>query len=160
AARLDVVNGWQNISETNLHKGAGIRLDYTPDSATTFSYYNFFNGEVLGRTRVFNGIGAKATVGRTTLLGEIAAGTLDAASGTDSTALWWGYTAIARYQFTSNVAIVGRVEGYDDRDQVNIVTGLTEPYQGPGASLGIDVVPQSRLLWRTEVRGFFANDKI
>ena len=108
-ARLDLVNGWQNISETNIHKGAGLRLDYTPNASTTFSYYNFFNGETLGRTRAFNGIGAEA---------------------------------------------------YDDRDQVNIVTGLIDPFQGPGASLGIDFVPQPRLMWRTEVRGFFANDKI
>jgi hypothetical protein len=160
AARVDVVNGWQNISETNIHKGAGLRLDYTPNASTTFSYYNFFNGEILGRTRAFNGIGAKATVGRTTLLGEADIGTLDAAEGTDSTALWWGFTAIVRYQLTSRVAIAGRVEGYDDRDQVNIVTGLIDPFHGPGASLGVDFVPQQRLMWRTEVRGFFANDKI
>ncbi|HEY9228075.1 MAG TPA: porin [Gemmatimonadaceae bacterium] len=160
ALRLDVVNGWQNISETNIHKGAGMRIDYTPFSTTTVSYYNFFNGEVLGRTRVYNGIGVKSTTGRATLLAEMDLGTLDPTFHSDSASLWWGYTAVVRWRITSAVAIVGRYEGFYDRDQIVVVTGLVAPYEGPAASFGVDVVPQSRFMWRTEVRGFNARAKI
>jgi len=37
------------------------------------------------------------------------------------------------------------------------VTGLSDPFQTNGASLGIDVTPVPRLLWRTELRGFRSN---
>jgi hypothetical protein len=74
AAHLHVVNGWQNISETNSDKGAGIRLDFAPVSSTTISYYNLFNPEVGGRLRVFNGAGVKYASGTTTMLGQLDVG--------------------------------------------------------------------------------------
>jgi hypothetical protein len=40
------------------------------------------------------------------------------------------------------------------------VTGLSAPFVGNSASIGVDVVPQSRMLWRSEIRGFFADQLI
>jgi hypothetical protein len=65
-----------------------------------------------------------------------------------------------RQQLTSRAAIVGRVERYDDKNQINIATALTDPFRGNGLSLGVDVTPQPRLMWRTEARGFFADKTI
>ncbi|HEY2377398.1 MAG TPA: porin [Gemmatimonadaceae bacterium] len=161
-ARLDVINGWQNISETNSEKGVGLRLDYTPNGNVAVSYYNLFNdevgsgGQVGTRLRIFNGAGAKLTSGRTTLLGELDYGTLRPSSTGVNASNWWGYTAIAREQLVLGAAIVARVERYNDPRQVNIVTGLANPFQGNGASLGVDVSPQPGLMWRSELRGFFA----
>jgi hypothetical protein len=159
AAHLHVVNGWQNISETNSGKGAGLRFDFTPAAATTVSYYNFFNEEAAGRLRAFNGVGVRWTSGATTLLGQFDVGSLEGA-GDDDPSSWSGYTLIARRQLTPTVGVAGRFEGYDDEDQVNIATGGPDPFRGTGASLGIDVAPAPRLLWRTEARGFFARDEI
>jgi hypothetical protein len=153
-ARLDVVNGWQNISETNSDKGAGLRLDYNPSSTASLSYYNFFNGETGGRLRTFNGVGAKLTPNsRLTLLGQLDVGSIDGTDGAGSST-WYGFTLTGRTSLTDKVALVGRVERFDDEDQVNIATGLDDPFQGNGLSLGLDVVPQPRFLWRMEVRGF------
>jgi hypothetical protein len=58
------------------------------------------------------------------------------------------------------VALAARVERYDDEDQVNIATGLDRPFIGNGASIGVDVAPIPRLLWRTELRGFAADGRI
>lgn len=157
SARLDIVNGWQNISETNSEKGAGLRLDYSESAALTVSYYNFLNDEVGARLRVFNGVDAKWTTGATTWAGELDYGTLGAGSAGRGSANWWGGSAIARQQLTPKVAVVGRVERYVDPDQVNIVTGLASPFRGNGISLGVDVAPQPHLSWRTEARGFFAD---
>jgi hypothetical protein len=159
-ARVDIVNGWQNISETNTDKGAGLRLDFVPASSATISYYNFFNSEIDGRLRVFNGLGAKYLGERTTLLGEIDVGSLGAPSAGGSSSSWWGFTAVAREQLAPRLAIVGRVERYDDGDQVNIATGLPDPFRGNGLSLGVDATPHPRLMWRTEGRGFFASNAI
>lgn len=165
-ARLDVINGWQNISETNSEKGVGLRLDYTPNGSLTVSYYNLFNDEVASggetgtRLRVFNGADAKLTIGRTTLAGELDYGTFRPSSTSVTAANWWGFTAIGRQQLVSTTAIVARVERYSDPRQVNIVTGLANAFNGNGVSLGVDVIPQPKLMWRSEVRGFFADDPI
>ena len=159
-AHLHLVNGWQNVSETNTDKGVGIRLDYAATPAATISYYNFFNNEVGGRLRVFNGVGTKAAFGGTTLLGEVDVGSLGAPSDGGSSSSWWGMTAVARQQVTPTVAFAGRFERYVDDDQVNIGTGLDDPFRGNGASVGLDLLPQARLMWRTEARGFFADRSI
>ena len=165
AVRFDVVNGWQNISENNSGKGAGLRLDYNPSSTTTISYYNLFSDEAGNRLRTFNGVGAKATRGATTFLGEFDVGSQSSSTPTGGTATWYGFTAIARQQLNSELAVVGRFERYDDEHQVIIVTGQrgnipNGPLRGNGVSGGIDVQPQSRVLWRTEIRGFVNKDAI
>jgi hypothetical protein len=158
-AQLDVVNGWQNISENNSGKGAGIRLDLTPTSTTTVSYYNFFSDEAGNRLRTFNGVGAKVTSGRMTVLGEFDLGTQGKSASDNGSASWYGFTAVARAQLTSALGLSGRLERYDDKDQVIIGTGVDDgtsngAFRANGGSIGLDVSPQARVLWRTELRGF------
>lgn len=160
AAQLHLVNGWQNISETNTDKGAGLRFDFTASPTVSMSYYNFVNNEAGNRLRVFNGAGAKFTSARTSLLGEFDYGNLGAASSGGNSSTWWGFTAIARRHLTAKLALSGRVERFDDRYQVNIVTGLSDPFRASGLSAGVDVTPQARFLWRIEARGFFADASI
>ncbi|MEP6764688.1 MAG: outer membrane beta-barrel protein [Gemmatimonadaceae bacterium] len=158
-AQLDIVNGWQNISENNNGKGAGVRLDYAKSSSTTFSYYNLVSQEAGTRLRVFNGVGAKSTVGRTTLLGQFDFGMQDNSNGSGGSANWYGVTAIVRQQITPTVAISGRVERFDDQHQIIIATGSVDaqtngPFRANGASIGLDWSPQRRLAWRSELRAF------
>lgn len=160
-AHLHVVNGWQNISETNSDKGAGIRLDFNPSSTVSVSYYNFFNGEVGGRRRMFNGAGVKLTPdSKTTIVGQFDIGSLEAPATGGDDSNWSGFTLIGRRALRHKVAVVGRVERFDDKDQVNIATGLSEPFSGSGISFGIDVTPHPKFLWRTEFRGFSNSEPI
>ena len=159
-AHLHLVNGWQNISETNTDKGVGLRLDFSPSSTVALSYYNFFNGETGGRHRVFNGAGVRLTPNpQTTLLAQFDVGSLDAADGGDGSN-WYGFTVIGKRALTDKLALVGRVERFDDEDQVNITTGLTHPFRGNGFSIGLDVTPHAKFQWRTEFRGFSNKDAI
>ena len=162
-AQLDVVNGWQNISENNRGKGVGIRLDYAPMANSTLSYYNFFSQEAGTRLRSFNGVGAKIAKGRATVLAQFDIGMQDDSDGSNGSATWYGFTAIARGQVTPTVALSARVERFDDKHQVIIATGALKEtpnaaFRGNGASVGLDWSPQSRLVWRTELRGFM-NDR-
>lgn len=162
-AQLDVVNGWQNISENNTGKGAGVRLDYAATPATTLSYYNFFSNEAGTRLRTFNGIGAKQTSGRLTLVGQVDVGSQARAVGQSGQSTWYGWMAVARVQTTPVVAVVFRAEGYDDRDQVILSTGSFNERANPafraiGGSFGVDVTPYARVAWRNELRGW-RNDK-
>ena len=165
-AQLDVVNGWQNISENNTGKGAGVRLDYAVTPTATLSYYNLFSDEAGNRLRTFDGVGAKVTTGALTLLGQADVGTQAKSSDDGGTATWYGFTAVVRVQVAPAVALSGRVERFDDEHQVIIATGGVSaaapngPFRGNGASFGVDVVPQARVMWRTEVRGFSNNAAI
>jgi len=162
-AQVDLVNGWQNISENNSGKGAGVRLDYAATGSSTLSYYNLFTSEAGSKLRTFNGVGAKQTHGQLTLLGEFDYGSQSKGSrGGQST--WYGWTAVARVQTSPTAALVFRVEGYEDPHQVIIATGNFGPasvksrpnpaFRAVGGSVGLDITPYARLAWRSELRGW------
>jgi hypothetical protein len=170
-ARVDVVNGWQNISENNEGKGAGVRLDFAPTARTTLSYYNLFSEEAGTRLRAFHGVGARYARGRASLLGQADVGTQRRPGGAAGHSTWYGLLGAARVGVARAVAVNARVERYDDPDQVIVATGArpsaggaggvvpNPAFRAAGASLGLDVSPGGlagtpRLLWRTELRGF------
>jgi hypothetical protein len=146
-----VVNGWQNISETNHDKAAGLRLDWTASPAVTVSYGNFVGREASASTggqdvRFFNDLSARIAPSSRVLIVP----TFD--FGTQDGDTWYAASLVGRYALTPTVGVNGRVERYDDRDGV-IAPGL----RVNGASLGIDVA-RGPATWRTEVRGLFGAD--
>ena len=154
-----VVNGWQNISEFNSAKSVGARVDYAATPRMTVSYYNYLGDEASDtarnhQVRFYNGIGAKGTIGeRFLLLSEVDYGVQELANGSGN-ANWWGFTLIGGYQMTKSAAIVARLERYQDPHQVIVPTNTPNGLNTNGASIGLDVVPQPRVLWRTELRGY------
>jgi hypothetical protein len=172
--RLDVVNGWQNISENNQGKGAGLRLDWTPAAAvsgdaTSVSYYNLVSEEAGTRPRLFNGVGMSVRRGHLTVLGQADVGVQRRAVGDNGWSRWYGLLAGARVQVTPAAAIVGRVERYVDPDQVILRTGAMRrngidlpnaAFRGNSASLGVDVRAAAGALWRTEARVFHNREAI
>ena len=161
-AQLNVVNGWQNISENNSGKGVGVRLDYAATTSRTISYYNFLSSEAGSKLRTFNGVGAKQTTGKLTLLGEFDYGSQSKGRG-GGQSTWYGWTAVARVQTTPTAALLFRAEGYEDPDQVIVGTGTTTngissranpALRALGGSVGLDITPFARVAWRTELRGW------
>ena len=168
-AQLDVVNGWQNISENNTGKGAGVRLDYAVTGSSTLTYYNLISSEAGTRLRVFNGVGARHSSGKLTLQGEFDVGSQSRDPSIGGQSSWYGWSAVARVQATPVVAMVVRAEGYSDADQVIIGTGTRDAngtltanpaLRATGGSAGIDVSPYARVLWRTELRGWQNQDAL
>jgi hypothetical protein len=162
SALVTVVNGWQNISENNQDKAVGARLDYARSSSTTFSYYNFIGNEVASnRLRVFNGVGFKSGLTPAfTLQGNFDYGTQQQAFAGSSS--WWSTGLIGKLQVTPVVGVSGRVERYQDPDQVIVATGSPGGFKATTASLGLDVSPigPTRVLWRSELRGTWAGDPV
>jgi Putative beta-barrel porin-2, OmpL-like. bbp2 len=161
-ALVTVVNGWQVISENNHDKAVGARLDYARSPSTTFSYYNFIGNEVSSsRLRVFNGVGFKSGLTPAfTLQGNFDYGTQQRAlTGCDS---WFSVGLIGKLQVTPVVGVSGRVERYQDPNQVIVVTGSPDGFKATTSSLGLDVSPlgNTRVLWRSELRGTWAGDPI
>ena len=162
SALVTVVNGWQNISENNQDKAVGTRFDYARSPSTTLSYYNFVGNEAASnRLRVFNGVGFKsAMTSAFTLQGNFDYGNQQKTlTGSSS---WWSTGLIGKLQMTPLVAVSGRVERYQDPDQVIITTGTAGGFKATTASLGVDVSPNgpTRVLWRNELRGSWAGDPV
>jgi len=160
-----VVNGWQNISETNSDKAVGVRLDYAISPAVTVSYDNFIGNEqpdsVPSRLRIFNEALLKAQVSNAFGI-ELTAdyGLQRRASGIGNDAFYIG-AVVARYALNPKMALNGRVEYFGDRNGVlTSVPPGANGFRTGGASVGMDVIPQPRLLWRTELRGFMARDQV
>ena len=165
SALFTVVNGWQNISETNSAKSVGVRVDYSPSSVTTLSYFNYLGDEARDsashrQMRLYNGVGFRSALSpRFLVMGEVDYGAQGRASGT-GTSTWHGGMLTGRYQATATAALVGRVESFADRDQVIAVTSVAAGLSANGVSLGIDVTPQPRVLWRSEFRGLLGKDAV
>ena len=163
-ATFVVVNGWQNIAESNSAKSVGMRLDYSPNARLTLSYDNLVGNEqpdsLPSRLRVFNEAMAKVQVSD----GFELAGACDIGvqarpgSGRD---LWHGYSLLGHYRVARYATLNGRVEYFGDPHQVLVqVPRSGTSFRTAGASIGIDVAPQPRILWRTEMRGFAARSAV
>jgi hypothetical protein len=158
-AQFLVLNGWQNISNYNTPPAVGLRVDYVASPALTLSYDNFFGDVaadgVAAQYRLYHDLIAQITLGsRWQLAGMFSLGTQTRSTSAGETATWYGFTVLAKYKVTPRVSLVARVERYSDPHQVIVVTGLSDAFRTNGASLGVDVTPVPKLLWRTELRGY------
>lgn len=159
AVQLNVVNGWQLISENNEDKAVGARIDWTPAAPLTLSYSNFVGREAHAVTgdhglRVFNDFVARwAPGGRALLIGTLDFGAQDEGD-------WLAASLAGRWWLTEAIGVNGRVERFDDADGVVSATGI-EGAPGlvtSGASVGLDVA-RGPAVWRTELRTFFGAEE-
>jgi hypothetical protein len=157
-AQVHVLNGWQNIYETNKNKALGLQLSYTPPSRLVLTYNNYFGDEPGGLARFFNEL-----IGRVSLTDSVqVALTLDEGSqvlgnGT-GTAYWYGGALLAHWQLCPKVALTGRVEQYIDKHGVIVQPGTPDGFSVTGASANVDVQLHQNLLWRNEARVLLSNE--
>ena len=165
AAQLHVINGWQNVSETNSDKALGARVDYTPKSGVDFAYDAFVGNEqpdsLPSRLRVWQeGIVQLQPTAGLQLRGTLDYGVQRRAPAVGGSASWTGWAVIARYQLAPAVAVAARGESYSDPEQVIVATGKPFGLRVAGASLNVDVALAKRLLWRTELRALRDRDPL
>ncbi len=163
SAQFDVVNGWQNISETNSGKAVGARLDWVASPKVTLSAYNLHRQRgTRHRRRATPHLSGGERQDRADREADAAWGHSTSARRTwwRETGRWYGASIIAHVQATPRTALVARVERYADPKQVIIVTGVTDAFKANGASLGIDATPAPSVMWRTELRTLAGRDAV
>jgi putative OmpL-like beta-barrel porin-2 len=158
-AQLDVVNGWQDISNYNTPPAVGLRVDYAVSPSVTLAYDNFFGNvapdSLAAQLRFYNDfIALYHPSGRWQFAATVDWGAQGRSTTTGGTATWYAASVFAKYHVTRRVAVVARLERYADPSQVVVQTKLPSPFETSGASLGLDVAPVPRVLWRTEARAF------
>jgi hypothetical protein len=164
SAQLHLINGWQNISETNGDKALGVRIDYALSPKVALAYDGFLGNErpdsVPRRTRLWHeGIATLGLTDALRLRGTFDYGTQQRTTG-EGAAAWRGWALIARDQLSPTFAVAARVEGYSDPEQIIVTTGQSSGLRASGWSLNVDVSPQARMLWRTEGRWMSGRDPL
>jgi hypothetical protein len=163
SAQFHVVNGWANISENNAAKGVGTRIDWTatPSLVVSGTFYagNEQPDSLPARLRLYPQLLARWQAGPSwTFWGTADLGLQEVPGGDAST--WWGFSLIGQHAVSDRVRLAGRIERLADPDQVVVTTGLPYGFETWGASLGVDVDLERRLVWRTEVRGFTSSEPV
>ena len=162
--RADLVNGWQNVSESNEDKAVGTRLDYAIGRNTTLSWYGLAGNEPGARLRLFNGVGIKRRLPHDLeLTAQVDLGREeppDSLGRSAPTRTWTGAMATLRWAMDPRTAVSARTEWYTDDDQVIATTGVAAPLRATGGSVGLDRRLGTLLTWRTEARTLVNRDAI
>lgn len=170
SVQLQILNGWQNMSENNNAKAVGMQYKKTYSPKLTFTYNNFLGDEKIvpnPKTGNFNSrfrgyhnfILQWLASDRWSFLGAFDIGH-QSQQNNDGVDIWGATTFTVRRILNTSEAIAMRLEYYNDRHQANIVTNTTHGFQVAGASINYDQKLDENSLWRTELRGFNSKDKI
>lgn len=165
SAQLHLINGWQNVSETNSDKSLGARIDYTPRADVDFAYDAYIGNDqpdsVASQLRFWQeGIVQVKPMTSLQLRATFDYGQQRRPASVGGTGYWSGWALLGRYQLSAMAALGGRVERYSDPEQIIVTTGLPYGLRVSGQSVNIDIAPAPRLLWRTELRALRAPDPI
>lgn len=163
--QLALVNGWQNVSAENSTPGAGVRVDWTLPRGVVLTYDNLIADVAAdseaANVRLYHDVIVQADPSpRWRVAAAIAFGSQSRAPLDAEGARWWGASVFARWQTTTHVAAVARVETLRDPGGVVVTTPSGASFETIGASLGVDVSPAPSLRWRTELRMFDSRDAV
>lgn len=164
SAHLQILNGWQNISENNNSKAVGMQYKHLLSEEFTFTYNNFFGDEEVvsdkPRFRAYHNFIFKwhySEFWQYLIAFDIGHQAQQENDGVDP---WFSPTATVRRVLNPNQSLAARLEYYNDRHQVNVPTGTPNGFQVIGASVNFDQKLAEKALWRTELRGFKSKDEI
>jgi len=154
--QLHVLNGWQNIAETNNNKALGLQAALMPSEKISLTYNNFIGNEqsdsLASRTRFFNDVVLKFSLSPSfQIAGMFDLGLEEKPAGSENS-IWYAAMLLGRFQVTPSLALTARVEYYSDKDQVIVKTGTPNGVQTYGGSLTADVTIAPNLIWRIEGR--------
>ncbi|MDO8527892.1 MAG: outer membrane beta-barrel protein [Deltaproteobacteria bacterium] len=157
--QLNVMNGWQRITPLDHSKSVGMSVAYTPSDVFSLNYNNFI-GKESGEMRFFNDVYAKYNLTSTWQVAAQYDFGQQAKPNVDGFSFWHGGHVQLRHAFSKVISMTGRMEFYWDADQVIVATNTSDGFKTWGGSVNVDVQLWKGFLWRTEMRGFHAQNPI
>lgn len=159
-----ILNGWQNIAENNTNKALGWQLQYKPMGNLLFNSSTFFGKETaaydsISSMRYFHNFYTQAAIKNFTITAAFDIG-FQNIRHSNMVNIWYNPTFIMRYNPVNKIAIAVRIEYYQDRKGVIILTDTKNGFQVYSSSLNFDVRMKENLLWRIEGRLFRSQDPI
>lgn len=158
-----VLNGWQNIRETNQAKALGTQIQWQATDKLLINSSTFYGNEqpegLVRRRRYFHDFYARyAASDRLSLALVFDVGKQERPEAGAKADTWYTGTALARYQLAERWRIGGRLEYFSADHGVailNTTPALTDPdFKVRAGSLNLDYLPTSHVAVRVEGRLF------
>ena len=162
---LLVLNGWQNIQETNNNKPICTQILYRPNKNTEVNYSTFVGNEmpdnVAKQWRYFNHFYITSHLSKKVYLSAaVDYGIQQKPNNSVYYDKWYGTSVILKYKFMPKFSASLRGEYYSDKNQVIVITNLPYGTQVLGTSLNLDFSPYPSSLIRIEGKFYDAQNKI
>lgn len=149
-----VLNGWQNIGETNKSKAFGMNFNFQLSDAVELNYGNYFGDEgtrfTSSKYRVYNHFYVKHQASEKfhyTLGFDHA--TQEPISS-NQTETFYFVTIIAQYRFSEKFSLAWRFEQADDNAQILISTNTTEGFVGQVYAINFNYHISENAMFRVE----------
>jgi hypothetical protein len=161
-----LLNGWQRIerADGNTTPAFGTQITFTPSSKITLNSSTFIGNDKpdsVRKMRYFHDLyGIFQLSERWSATAGFDIGIEQKAKGSSDFNTWSTAALILRYAITAKTAIALRVEYYDDKNQVIVVTDTPNGFNTWGCSAGIDYNVLKNLLWRIELRSLNSQDDV
>ncbi|HLA69805.1 MAG TPA: porin [Bacteroidota bacterium] len=159
-----LLNGWQNIAETNDSKAFGTQIQYKPSGSLLANWSTFAGNEQpdtsSSRLRFFNDFFAVVTLSDSWSLAVVFDFGMQKKAAGGSYDSWNTSSIMVKHSIDERWAIGGRVEHFIDKHGSIVPTGTPNNFQTTGASINIDYAPVSNLVWRVEARIFSSKDAV
>jgi hypothetical protein len=155
-----LMQGWQNISETNSAKSIGFQW-----KVSKFTYNNFFGDERVipgqeNRFRTYHNFIYQDKFSDTLEYQTSADIGTQAQQQNDGVDAWFAAAFTLRKKLNEKEFMAWRIEHYADPHQSNVKTNSPNGFVVQSASMNFDHHFSHYVLWRTEVRGYHSRDKI
>ncbi len=160
------LNGWQRIQRVNGNSlmSWGTQIQYKPSSKVLLNYSTFIGTDKPDSARLIrifhNFYSIISITDKLGLIFGFDIGTEEKTPTGTGTNTWYTPNAILKYSFNDKWAMAGRLEHYNDKNEVIISTGTTNGFQTTGYSINIDHAPAKNILLRLEARSFNSKDAI
>lgn len=160
------LNGWQRITRvvTNSLMNWGTQIQFKPKDNILLNYSTFIGTDKPDSTRLMrffhNMYGIFTLSDRMGLTMGFDLGTEEKPFNGNGCNTWYSPVGILKYSINDKWGIAGRIEYYNDKDEVIIATGTLYGFQTTGYSLNIDYAPAKNILVRLEGRRLKSRDKI
>ena len=165
---LSYLNGWQRIQrvEGNSSPAFGHQITFRPNNQWTFNSSSFVGNDFPDerrRNRYFHNFYTLYQPNEQwNFIFGLDTGWQQAEKGSSQYHNWFSPNFIARYQWNEKYGLSGRVEYFDDQDNVIVEAGLVNNFgfQTSSYSFTFDYQITPMILWRVEARHFIGNDEI
>jgi hypothetical protein len=159
-----VLNGWQNIRETNNDKAVGTQVQYTSGGGLLLNWSSFVGNEqpdsVAARLRIFNDLYAVWSPSAAWAVALVVDVGVQERAGASTYDVWHGASLMARWAFANQWAVAGRGEYFSDPEGVLIPTGTPGNFRTAGGSVNLDYAASPSILWRLETRILHSKEPI
>jgi hypothetical protein len=162
--RALVLNGWQNIAETNNAKSVGLQLNYQSDDRLELNYSNYLGNESTvqndKKIRFYNNFYIRyAMRDDWHIAAAVDYGTQEELGSSDQGHIF-GFMGLTQYRPSDRFHIAARIEYFGDEKEILVSTGTPNGFKNTNVGMTFDYIPVPYLKCRLEARSYFSPDEI